>query len=71
MESFIIMAINKCNENTDIKFAKYLGINIAREMEEENNMMIDAEINKRKYLEETGGNQSKCLNPVGRNATRS
>jgi hypothetical protein len=68
MESFFIMAINKCNENTDKKFGRYLRINIAKEIKEEDNMVIEAENNKRKYPEETGGNQIKCLSPAGRNA---
>jgi hypothetical protein len=81
MERFIAMAINKCNENTDKKLGRYLGIKIAQDDEDEDNsMMIEAEINKRKYLEETGsetcnkengGNQNKCLTSNGRSTTKS
>jgi hypothetical protein len=79
MEKFIMMAINKCNENTDKKLGKYLGINIAKEFkDEDNSMMIDVEANKRKLSEgieietnnkENGGNQIKCLTSTGRSVT--
>jgi hypothetical protein len=76
MELFITLALDKCNENTDRKFGRYLGVNINNtEYDENNNMIIKMEDHKWKILEVSsvdevnknkGGNQNKCLNTIGR-----